>query len=525
MMNNSTVYELFWQQAEKSPRHCALIIDGNRYSYLELLGMTRHVVLQLEQAGVQPQDKIGIILPNSLEFVVMMLAASALGCVLVPQSTSSGFSAMRTAFAAADVRHCVVFAGRTQVLHEALSSVVTGRFFVFCENMTPRSASNDRETFIALSLGRTEDLNLQAAVELNNPVDSELPYILTVTSGSTGAPKPIILSQGTKVRRAMAAAGLYDVSARDVVLTATPLYHSLAQRLVIMPLILGGTAVVLPHYSPAQWLQAVTEHQVSFSIAVASQLAQLEQSLETQRDSLSSLRCLVSSSERLDQSLKQRLKDSLVCELHECYGASEVAIVTNLFTTDDSVPLDSVGKALPDVDVQIIDEQNRPAAIGAIGEIACKSPMCFSGYYKQPELTAASFWGDYFRTGDLGYLDQQGNLHYVGRKKELIIVGGINVYPKDIEQVILELPDVAECAVVGRSSLQFNEEPVAFVVPRQGGSVDKRAILRACLKDLADYQQPREILIVDALPKNPVGKIVKRALFEALENNDIKKIA
>lgn len=524
-MNNSTVFELFCQQAEKSPRQCALIIEDNRYSYRELMNMAIRVASQLEQAGVQSQDKIGIILPNSPEFVVLMLAASALGCVLVPQSTSSGPGAMRTAFVAADVSHCVVFAGRKQDLHEALSSVITGRFFVFCETMTPASANKDRESFIALSLDSAEDQNLQAVVDLNKPADPELPYILTVTSGSTGAPKPIILSQGTKVRRAMAAARLYDVSARDVVLTATPLYHSLAQRLVIMPLILGGTAVVLPHYSPALWLQAVARYQVSFSIAVASQLAQLEQSLETQRDSLSSLRCLVSSSERLDQSLKQRLKDSLACELHECYGASEVAIVTNLFATDDSVPLDSVGKVLPGVDVQIMDEQNQPAAIGAIGEIACKTPMRFSGYYKQPELTAASFWGDYFRTGDLGYLDQQGNLHYVGRKKELIIVGGINVYPKDIEQVILDLPGVAECAVVGRSSLQFNEEPVAFVVLRQGGSVDKRDIMRACLNELADYQQPREILIVDALPKNPVGKIVKRALFEALENNDIKKIA
>jgi long-chain acyl-CoA synthetase len=221
---------------------------------------------------------------------------------------------------------------------------------------------------------------------------------------------------------------------------------------------------------------------------------------------------VVSSSARLDPGIKGELLKRFQCHFHECYGTSEIAIATNLDPKDALAHIDSVGRPAAGVDVKILRKDGTLAAIGEIGEIVCATPMLFGGYYQQPEKTSAAMWGDYFRTGDLGRLDGDGFLYYHGRAKELIISGGINIYPTDIEKVVDELEGVVECAAFALPDEQLGEIVALAVVRAPVDSITERQIKRHCASRLADFQQPRRIFIVDRLPRNAMGKLTKHLL-------------
>jgi long-chain acyl-CoA synthetase len=336
-------------------------------------------------------------------------------------------------------------------------------------------------------------------------------YILTMTSGSTGVPKPIILRQQTKIDRAfLGCRDLYGLSQDEVIITASPMYHSLGQRLVLLPLIIGGTSVIIPRFTPDSWLKAIEVHRVTFTIAVSSHLERLVKHPGVGDYDIKSLRVIVSSSALLSDKMKRACIEMLGCDFHECYGTSEIGIATSLSPEDCGRYLNSVGKALPYVSLKIMDENRNERSVGQVGEIACKTVTRFTGYYKRPEETAES---EYFYTGDLGYLDGDGFLYLCGRKKELIIVGGTNVYPKDVEEVINAHPDVKESAVIGVEDLYFGEVVIAVLVP-ENRDVDIRAIQRLCTQELADYQQPMAYEILLELPRNGMGKLMKHKLRE-----------
>ncbi|WP_296763977.1 class I adenylate-forming enzyme family protein [Thiobacillus sp.] len=489
--------------AERSPDKLALVVGIARYTYRDLLQEVDALADGLSIAGVHAGDPIGVLLPNCAEFVLTLLAGARLGVVIVPQSMGLGAEALAATFKAADVRHLIAWAG-------AISNLASLRL----------PPGGIRVVAGGVREGWT---SVQALIDTGRatpgPVPvlpDDLPYLMVLTSGSTGQPKPILLSQRTKRLRAASAAELYGVTADDVTLAATPLYHSLAQRLVLMPLISGGTSIVMAHFTPTSWIATVREHGVTFSIAVSSQLRQILDALIASQETLPSLRCLVSSSALLDDETKARLLAHLSCAFHECYGASEIAIATNLAPGAASRKLGSVGTAIPGTDVLILDENGQAVPPDTPGEIACRTPMLFSGYYAQLAATQAAMWGDYFRTGDLGRMDSEGFLYFLGRIKDIIISGGINIYPKDIEDVVATHPAVKECAAIPLPDEKLGEVVgvvVAFHAP--DAPAQPRDLQRLCMERLGDFQQPRSFFVVDALPRNAMGKLDKPVLRQA----------
>lgn len=497
------LYGHFRHAAERTPDKLALVVGNVRYTYRDLLQDVDALAEGLSAAGVRAGEHIGVLLPNCAEFVLTLLAGARLGAVIVPQSMGLSAEALVSTFKAADVRHLIAWSGAAASLADL--DLPAGGIRVV--------AGGVREGWMPLQglidVGRAQP----GTASMCQP---DLPYLMVLTSGSTGKPKPILLSQQTKLLRATAAAELYGVTAADVTLAATPLYHSLAQRLVLMPLISGGTSIVMPHFTPATWGAAVRQYGVSFSIAVSSQLKQILEALIASKETLPSLRCLVSSSALLDDQTKARLRAYLPGEFHECYGASEIAIATNLSPQDASRKLGSVGTAIPGTDVLILGENGQPAAPNTPGEIVCRTPMLFSGYHAQPATTAAAMWGEYFRTGDLGMMDDEGFLFFLGRIKDIIICGGINVYPKDIEDVIASHPAVRECAAIPLPDEQLGEVVgvvVAFHEP--DAPPEQRDLQRLCMQGLGDFQQPRRFFVVRELPRNAMGKLDKPALRQA----------
>jgi acyl-CoA synthetase (AMP-forming)/AMP-acid ligase II len=443
-------------------------------------------------------------LPNCSEFVILMLAAAKLGLVMVPQNLSLSPSALAETFADSDVKHIVGW-------HSVLADLrAEAKNFLAKEDSIWISLGGNTDNCLSFS-----DIIAKATSSPDLPeVTGEQPYIFCLTSGSTGEPKPIVLLQNTKMERARAAQSLYQVTSEDITLAATPLYHSLAERLVLLPLLTGGTSVIMPTFSASEWLETVEKRQITFSIAVSSQLKQILPEIRKHPEKAKSLRCLVSSSAQLDASLKAELLSYLPCDFHECYGTSEIAIASNLSRHDDRSKITSVGKAAPGVKLAILDETGKQLATEQAGEIACHTPMRFAGYYKRQSLTDAAMWGEYFKTGDLGKIDADGFLYFLGRKKDIIITGGINVYPQDIERVMLQHPLVNECAAIPLPDEQLGEIVGVVIASSDKDSIKVRDLQRLAAKQLADYQQPRRYILVSALPKNQMGKLSKRKLIE-----------
>lgn len=501
------IYQHFRQAAARTPEKRALVVGTASYTYGELLHDVDALSEGLAAAGIRAGEHVGVLLPNCAEFVLVMLAGARLGAVIVPQSMGLSAEALASTFQAANVRHLIAWMGAIGNLADLHLPADSVRVVV----------GGAREGWMPLkSVMETGRMHPQPAPVL----PAELPYLMVLTSGSTGKPKPILLGQHTKILRAAAAAELYGVTADDVTLAATPLYHSLAQRLVLMPLIMGGTSIVMEHFTPASWISCVRQHGVTFSIAVSSQLKQILSVLIADNGTLPSLRCLVSSSALLDDETKTKLLNYLSCDFHECYGASEIAIASNLSPQGATHKLGSVGTAIPGTELLILGENGQPVATGVPGEIICRTPMLFSGYYAQPGTTSASMWGNYFRTGDLGMMDEDGFLFFLGRIKDIIISGGVNIYPKDIEDVIASHHSVRECAVIPLLDEQLGEAVAAVVALHEPDSPpEPRELQRLCMTRLGDFQQPRRFFFVRELPKNAMGKLDRPALRQKYSTN------
>jgi long-chain acyl-CoA synthetase len=502
----STLAPTFFEHARACPDKLAIWSEARSLSYRELADLVLRWSHALRRVGVKCGEHVAVILPNCVEFVVLFFVAADLGVTLVPLNTSLMPNAVQKACTAGHVKHLITNQRLAAPLLEARIHGGFGQLqgLWFC--IDAETPSQGMLSLPALADGSPEDLLPHHAGRLSDAL------ILTMTSGSTGDPKPIVLTQSTKLQRAHAAAELYSVSAEDRVLAATPLYHSLAERLVLLPLLKGATSILMAGFSASAWLECVASQRVSFSIAVSSQLKQIAAELaKTPTLDVSSLRCIVSSSALLDVEVKADLLHRLRCDFHECYGTSEIAIASNLSSEQAKTKLQSVGTAAPHVDIKILGNDDQILPVGEVGEIVCKTPMLFGGYYQRPDLTAAAMWGDYFRTGDLGKLDEYGFLTFMGRAKDLIISGGINVYPHDIESVVASNPAVRECAAFAYPDARLGEV-VALALVIDATRFDLRQLRFYCAEQLADFQMPRQFFIVDSLPRNSMGKLMKHQL-------------
>lgn len=494
--------DMFYQSARANPNKKAIWCDGEIKTYQELADLISQYTNLLISNGVQYKDHIGIPMTNSIESAALIFAAANLGAALVPINPTLPVSAIKTAFKAGDVKHLIARKAFYEESEKSGGIEIEGI-----------SICLDDEYPGTIPFSEVEKQPVDRPVIEGITGDETL--ILTMTSGSTGTPKPIDLTQNNKYLRAMAHIKMYGITKDDNVLAATPLYHSLAERLVIMPLIMGGTTVLLPRFTPPIWLNCVKEQNVTFTIAVSAQLAQIVELLSSPFvPQIDSLRCIVSSSALLEPYVRKELINKLHCDFHEMYGTSETSTVTDINFKEALSKQKSVGRCLPDVEIRILRDNGEEADINEIGEIACKSELICNGYYQLPKVFADAMNAGYFKTGDLGYLDEEGYLYFSGRKKELIITGGINVYPNDVESCVMEIPEVSECAAFAYPDERLGEVVALAIKIEPGMQLKKRTVQVQCARNLADFQQPHKIFFVDELPKNAMGKLMKTKLME-----------
>lgn len=492
----------FFGVAEDNSYKKAIWCDGKEMTYGELSSLVCKYANYLKSKGVSYGDIIGIPMNNSVESVALILSAAAIGAGLAPVNPTIPVDAVDNAFKAGNVKHLIARRSFFKSMKEKDFSYLTG--CKLCLDADVENADNFNEV-----------LNQKDNRPDTSQITGKETLILTMTSGSTGVPKPIELTQENKIKRVEAHIELYDITKNDNILAATPLYHSLAERLVLLPLLIGATSILLPRFTSVLWLNCVKYQKVTFTIAVSAQLSQIAQLLSSPFvPEISFLRSVVSSSALLEPHVRNELIKKLHCDFHEMYGTSECSTVTSINFRESVDKQQSVGKPLPGVSIRILNDERQVTEINGIGEIAVKTPLCCEGYYGMPEKMKEIMVDGYVCTGDLGRLDEDGYLYYIGRKKEIIITGGVNVYPQDIENKVAEIAGIKECAAFPYADERLGEIVALAVVLENEMDVTKKQIQTFCARNLADFQQPHKIFFLNELPKNSMGKLTKIKLPE-----------
>lgn len=505
----SKLAEMFYSNAAEMPEKQAIWCDGKVKTYSEMADFVSQYSNLLLSNGVKYGDHIAIPMNNSIESVALFFVAADLGLCLVPLNPTLPLSAIKVAMECGDMKHLIA----------------RKAFFAECDknggiNVPGIKICLDDEYEGTIPFSTIN--SMPTTRPANEDINGDESLILTMTSGSTGNPKPIDISQNNKLDRSLAHIRVYDIKKEDRILASTPLYHSLAERLVILPLILGATSVLLPRFTPSLWLNCAKEQNVTFTIAVSAQLAQILEILKQEdAPTIDSFRTIVSSSALLEESVKLELIDKLKCEFHEMYGTSETSTITNICFQKSPDKQKSVGIAFDEAEIRIFREDDTDCKVNEVGEIACKSTLTCKGYYKQETMMAAATHEGYFHTGDLGYLDEDGYLYFAGRKKEIIITGAVNVYPHDIDAIVAKIPEVEECAAFSYPDDRLGEVVALAIVPKEDCELKTRTVKLYCAKNLADFQQPHKIFIVDKLPKNTMGKLQRMNILPYIESMGI----
>ena len=431
-------------------------------------------------AGLVAGDRLVLSAGSSLSFVVAHLAALRLGLVLVPANTA--YTARELAHIAEDC-HPAGVVSDDPARHRVLA------------------AASDRPlAHFRIEGGRLDGPAAAAPVELDWQEGPE-PALIVYTSGTTGQPKGALLTHHNLLANAAAVIEAWRLSPEDRLVCSLPLFHVHGLCVALQANLAAGASILLRrHFDPADVGAAIAEHSASLFFGVPTMYARLLGTTE-----LSRLRLAVSGSAPLPAALHRQLAAAHRQEVLERYGMSEtLMIATNPYEGERRAS--TVGGPFPGVTLRL-DEPG-----GEAGEVLVKGPGVFSGYFGRPAETAAAFDADgWFHTGDLGTLDDDGYLRLVGRKSELIITGGYNVYPREVEEVLRRFPGVRDAAVVGEPDDLWGERVVAFVESDEA-ALDKAALVSFAAGELAGYKLPRRLELLSALPRNSLGKVLKAEL-------------
>jgi long-chain acyl-CoA synthetase len=472
----------------------ALAFEGREWTNVEQQRAASGLAHALRRLGVGPGDRVVVLLPNCPEVLQSYAAIFKLGAVVVP---------VIFLLSAAEVHHILDHAGPAVVITAPeLAWKVEGWAgpLVLVGGEAPGAVAYDALLAREPSAFATVDR-----------ADSDLAVIL-YTAGTTGQPKGVALSHGNLLANARAAASLYELDREHWGLATLPLSHSYGLTLMNAGHVLGTRAVLLRWFTPDGVLRAIQDHRVQQMAGVPTMYVYLLHYPDAGDFDTSSMRVWGSGAAPLPLELVEPFEKRFGGRLLEGYGLTEAGPVVSTHRHSGVRKLGSVGPPLPGVDVRIVDDAGRPLPVGEAGEVCVRGPSVMLGYYRMPDETARVLRGGWLHSGDVGRLDDDGFLYIVERKKDLIIRGGLNVYPREIEDVLYAHPAVAEAAVVAMPDAVMGEEGCAFVVLRAGAAASPDALIAFCQGRLAKYKCPREVRVVDALPKSPIGKVLRKEL-------------
>lgn len=505
MKNNVGLF--MTKRALLNPRMTAMVdvASGRRFTYSELNAGCNRLANGLSRAGVARGDHVATLLMNGPEFVETFLGTAKIGGVIV---------ALNWRLVADELSFILTDSGAETIVFDS-------EFVDVVSELHSRGSDGTRVTRW-IHVGDAADRpdfavgydDLLVDVSADEPEctasGSDLLFIM-YTSGTTGRPKGVMHSHDTVIWSVLTFNATADIRFADCYLVSLPLFHVGALNPLLSVFHKGGTAVIMREFDPNKVWEVLRDEKVTITLAVPAMLTLMLSTYDAEAHDISNLRWIMSGAAPVPVALIKTYA-AMGIEIHQVYGLTETVGPACLISPDEAIShAGSTGKAFFHTDVKIVDEDGREAGAGVPGEVLVRAPHTMVGYWNRPEATAEALIDGWLRTGDIAVMDADGFIFIQDRLKDMIISGGENVYPAEIENIIHGLDGVADVAVIGKPSQKWGETPLAIVVSGDP-ELTAQQILDWCDGRLARFKQPREIVFTDAIPRNPTGKILKRIL-------------
>ncbi len=496
------------ENVRRFPEKIAVVHGDTRLSYRELDERVSSIAHELRAAGVVRGSRVAVLLWNCAEFVEAYYACLRLGAICVP---------LNYRLAAEELRY--------ELGHSASSVLFTEqRFHATVDSVLDQLPELRLLVTTAATAPsgwrRHGDLAAHPGVVVaDEPVAMDDVQRIMYTSGTTARPKAAMTTHGQVCWGAVTRALEFGLSSADVSLTVGPLYHVGALDTFTTPMLyLGGTVVIHSRFDPREAVRAIADHRITNCWMAPTMLNMIFQLPDVTSYGTDSLRVVIGGGEKAPLPLLERLaRDWPTVGFYDVYGLTECqGLATHLSPERARDKAGSVGLPTRGRELRIVDEEDRDVEPGQPGEVLVRGPVVFPGYFDAPEATAETLRDGWLHTGDVARRDDEGFVYIVDRKKDMILSGAENIAPAEIERVIDELPEVLEVAVVAMPDDRWGEVPVAFVAARDGQRIDVDAVSAHCTTRLAGFKVPRTVTVVEALPRTPSGKVLKRALREQL---------
>ena len=474
--------------------------DGRRFTYSEFNIIVNRVSAMLRQRGIKKGDVVSLLMPNSAEYIIAYLACWKIGAIAGPVNSLLKPHEMVFILGNSEAKALLVNSEFVESINEiraelhALKSVIA---FDDAAEATAEFASSS-----------TPDLT-------DEQLDADDEAIIIYTSGTTGKPKGCLLTHGNLIANARQISDWLKFSANDCLLTIMPLFHMNAVSVTTMSaLYAGGSTVISQKFSASRFWQIISDYQITSFGSVATMLSML---LTTYPDGVpeglttDQLRFAMCGSAPVPAEVLKRFEETFNCLVIEGYGLSESTCRSTFNPPDERRRAGSCGLPIGN-EMMVVDEEDREVPDETLGEIVLRGENILKGYYKNHDATETAFRNGWFHTGDIGYRDKDGFYYIVDRKSDMIIRGGENIYPREIDEVLYQHPTVAAAAVVGIPDELYGEDVAAFIVLKAGATATEEEIVSFCRAQLADYKCPKTVRFVEEIPKGPTGKLLKREL-------------
>ena len=502
---------LLRENAKALPGKAAVIINDIALDYATVDAMARRFAGGLAKLGVKRGQHVALMLPNVPQFTIAYFGSHYAGNPVVPLNVLLTADEVEYHLSDSDAVALVVWEGFLEQARAGfLRSESCKHLVVVKADRTDMTAAEGEHNLTAL-IGTAEPVH---EVAPTNPEDTA---VILYTSGTTGRPKGAELTHFNLFYNAQYMAqvpGLPFPIGEAVVLCVLPLFHSFGQSVLQNSVLFGGgTLVLMPRFEPAAAAQLIEKHSVNFFAGVPTMYFALLHHPEVKDESMASLKHCVSGGAAMPVEVMNAFDKRFGVNILEGYGLSETSPVASFNRLDRPKKPGTIGLPIWGIEFMLIDDDgNRITELGTPGEICIKGHNVMKGYYKRPEATAESIVEGWFRSGDIGIVDEDGFYSIVDRKKDMIIRGGYNVYPREVEEVLYAHPAIAEAAVIGVPDDKMGEEVKAVIALKPGQSATAAEVIAYCKEHLAAYKYPRTVDIIAELPKGPTGKILKREL-------------
>ena len=501
--------------ATRQPRAPFAAEAGRAIDYAEARQASLRVAGALRRARVGPGERIAVLARNRLEVVLLYYAASRAGVCLVPLNTR--LAPEEWAFILGHCRPRVLFVDSPFVdtvdgLRDVLGDAVQR-----CVALDPAAAR--RPGWEAFEAWLSEPAELSDGV----PPDPERDLLQLYTSATTGRPKGAVLAHRAVCANVRQISGGVGLQQSERSLVVAPLFHAAVVPSTLAPLAAGGSVYVQAEFRPAEVLRVLNEERITFAVLVPAMLQACLAGLSDQAATrFETLRLIYYGSSPIAEPTLRAAIGAFGCGFVQSYGMTEATQAVTFLTPEDHARglrgwpelLVSAGRAAADTELRVVDPLDQPRAPGEPGEVVVRGPQLMRGYWNQPEATADALRGGWLHTGDIGTLDADGYLTIRDRLKDMIVSGGENVYPRGVEDVLVRHPAVLEVAVIGVPDARWGETVKAVVALREGEGATEDEVIAFCRQYLGGFEVPRSVDFVDALPRNPAGKVLKRVLRE-----------